>query len=93
MKRTRTILSVLALTILFSSVPVIATPKVALAACTGWTFDAYIGDWYCEPNDGCGFLWAKGTNTKKTRYIRYCDIDGKQVKETKYGPTKDGCCV
>lgn len=70
----------------------LAVPIKANAACSGWTSVGTPGKSYCEMNDGCGFLWTKGTKTQRGTQERYCDIDGKQVRETKYYPIKSGCC-
>ena len=69
------------------------TSTEASASCSGYTVNKNIGSWYCEANDGCGFLWTKGTKTIKTQFVRYCNKSGKQVAEYKIGPTKNGCCV
>lgn len=68
------------------------TTNVSQASCSNWTIVGNEGSWYCENQDGCGPLWLKGTNTIRTKWERTCDKNGKQVKEYKYGPTKNGCC-
>jgi len=92
MKKTRMVIGAILLSLTMSVVPAVSAPSTALAACSDWTIVGNEGNWYCETRDGCGFLWLQGTMTIRTLFERYCNESGKQVRETKYGPTKNGCC-
>lgn len=64
----------------------------ANASCSGWTRDP---GWYveCDWSNKCGPLWLfPGTAFEIGTKTRYCDKDGKQVKETTSFYEQNGCC-
>ncbi len=63
------------------------------AACSGWTRE---DGWQttCDWSDRCGPFWTMpGTCYEVGTKTRYCDVDGKQVKETTSFVEQNGCCA
>lgn len=65
----------------------------ASASCSGWTREP---GWYvsCDWSDRCGIAWAfPGTCYEVGTKVRYCDKNGRQVKETSSFYERNGCCA
>lgn len=81
----------LALTLSMVTAVLVGNGIAVEAGCSGWTEVSSCTN--CDLTDRCGFLWLNdGTQYKSGIKERYCNKEGKQVRETTYFSEKDGCC-